>query len=194
MSQHTFERASLPSAAPEILVLIEQCQDGIPSGRIVNDFVENPTTFHGFADLLLKMDAIYDYLDFPQASRETRTFSRLAAEEYERLAPYTKRSYTVYMHQAQTKSMLTLLVKTRFRQNGSWQGILLWLEAEKEQRFVSALQCLKLMNEALLLTTNQKQSAPKTQGALFSPEAWAANVRRPARGRYHEEELTDETR
>ena len=157
MSQQTFERASLPAAASEILVIIEHCKNGIPSGHLLNDFAEQPVAFYGFADLFLKMDALYDYLDLPQACRKTRTFSPEEEEKYERLVPYQKRSYTLYLHQAQSKGLLTFLVKTRFRQNGSWQGILSWLEAEKEQRFISALQCLKLMTEALNLTLEKAQ-------------------------------------
>ena len=159
MNQHLFERAGLPSAAPEILVIVEKCQEGIPSGKMINEFVEKPIAFRGFAELLLRMDALYDYLDFPQSFRKPRTFRGEAEEDYDRLRPYEKRSYTTYLHQAEGKGMLTFLVKTRFRQNGSWQGFLLWMEAGKEQHFISTLQCLKLMMEALSVTLEKERDA-----------------------------------
>jgi hypothetical protein len=39
-------------------------------------------------------------------------------------------------------------VHIKFRQNASWQGSITWVEKEKTQNFRSALEMLKLMDEA----------------------------------------------
>ena len=41
------------------------------------------------------------------------------------------------------------VVHVQFRQNATWQGTVQWVDANKTQRFRSALELLKLMDEAL---------------------------------------------
>ena len=146
-------RTGLPSTAPYLLIHVERWGDGSPSGRLTSLYLEKEVPFYGLGDLLLKMDGIYDQLRFPQADREVCFFARPSqgkgagsvpfpgafdwSEPPDRRPPEGK------------KSPLTFLVKTRFRQNGSWQGSITWLEAKEQRNFVSALQCLKLMAEAL---------------------------------------------
>ena len=43
----------------------------------------------------------------------------------------------------------TFIVKVIFRQGASWQGMLTWIEGEKEVSFRSALEMIKLMDGAL---------------------------------------------
>ena len=41
------------------------------------------------------------------------------------------------------------VVHVQFRQNATWQGTVQWLDKNKIQQFRSALELLKLMDEAL---------------------------------------------
>ena len=43
----------------------------------------------------------------------------------------------------------TFVLKVLGRQHSTWQGSILWVEAKKEQHFRSALEMLKLIDEAL---------------------------------------------
>jgi hypothetical protein len=45
--------------------------------------------------------------------------------------------------------MATFFVRIIFRQNASWQGSVLWLEGQREQRFRSALELIFLLDNAL---------------------------------------------
>ena len=46
-----------------------------------------------------------------------------------------------------TKSTFEITVK--FMQNSTWQGEVLWVEKNRKQNFRSALEMLKLMDEAI---------------------------------------------
>lgn len=147
------ERINLPATAPFLMIYVEQYEDGIPEGKMVNLFVKETIHFRGFGDMLVKMDQVYDYLDFPQAAHEPRSFMEHAPQDYDYLAPYKKRFFTAVplmgRPRENEKAMQTFFVRTQFRHNGSWQGSIVWLEKKREQNFISALQCLKLMMEAL---------------------------------------------
>ncbi|HIZ39766.1 MAG TPA: hypothetical protein H9968_07555 [Candidatus Anaerobutyricum stercoris] len=43
----------------------------------------------------------------------------------------------------------TFLIKVFNDQHGTWQGSILWAEGKKEQYFRSALELLKLMDDAI---------------------------------------------
>ena len=43
----------------------------------------------------------------------------------------------------------TFIIRVQHRQNASWQGSVQWVEGGKEQHFRSALELIKMMDEAL---------------------------------------------
>lgn len=43
----------------------------------------------------------------------------------------------------------TFLIKIKYRQNASWQGSIKWLETDTEKNFRSALELIKLMDDAV---------------------------------------------
>lgn len=44
----------------------------------------------------------------------------------------------------------TFILNVQFRQNSTWQGKLIWVEAEDEEPFCSVLELLKLLDSALM--------------------------------------------
>lgn len=52
----------------------------------------------------------------------------------------------------------TFIVQVQFCQNSSWQGTIAWTEQKKEQRFRSALELMKLIDEALTSERDDKIS------------------------------------
>ncbi len=53
------------------------------------------------------------------------------------------------MEQEAERKRGTFLVRILYRQNDSWQGEVLWAEQEEKRYFKSALELLKLMDDAL---------------------------------------------
>ena len=50
---------------------------------------------------------------------------------------------------AQRGKLGTFLVSVRYRQNSSWQGEAEWVDSGKIQQFVSVLELLKILSNAL---------------------------------------------
>jgi len=51
----------------------------------------------------------------------------------------------------------TFEISVKFTQNSTWQGQILWIEKNQKQNFRSALEMLKLMDEALAEDTGESQ-------------------------------------
>jgi len=49
----------------------------------------------------------------------------------------------------------TFEISVKFTQNSTWQGEIHWVEKNQKQNFRSALEMLKLMDEALAEGTNE---------------------------------------
>ncbi len=61
-------------------------------------------------------------------------------------------SWTVELHgtlRRMTNKKETFIVKVEYSQNRSWQGLVIWAEEGRQVRFRSALELLKLMDEAM---------------------------------------------
>ena len=52
----------------------------------------------------------------------------------------------------------TFEITVKFMQNSTWQGQIHWVEQDRRQSFRSALELLKLMDEALEEGSNSKQA------------------------------------
>ena len=51
----------------------------------------------------------------------------------------------------------TFVVQVQFRQNASWQGTVTWAEQNETRHFRSTLELIKLMDEILDESTEQKE-------------------------------------
>ncbi len=152
------ERANLPAEAPHIIICFTSWEDGTPAGELYNAYLPGPVPFAGLTDMILKMDGVYDYLDFPQSDREPRRFDNQPKRRYDRLAPYEPRYFQRHKLQIPRQSKLVLSVHTRFRQNGSWQGALHCPTTKQTANYVSVLQFLKLAAEAVEAVSGQEAS------------------------------------
>lgn len=152
------ERANLPAETPYIIICFTSWGDGIPAGELYNAYLSNPVPFAGLTDMILKMDGVYDFLDFPQSDREPPPFGKQPRWDYDRLAPYEPRYFQRHKLQIPRQSKLILSVHTRFRQNGSWQGTLRCPTTKQTANYVSTLQFLKLAAELVEAVSGQEAS------------------------------------
>ena len=53
------------------------------------------------------------------------------------------------MRKRENTNKTTFIVKVEFSENSSWQGKVIWAEENKTVRFRSALELIKLMEEAI---------------------------------------------
>ena len=152
------ERAlNLNLSAPNLIcVCVDSKEEDNPIGRFYDRLHAQPTEFKGVETLLVKMDALFDELNYPQAATVLRNF-----EERPRRRQQTERSGSERRMPVDRKQLLpaenivtqrgraaTFVVAVYYRQNSSWQGRVVWMEQGKAQDFDSALDFLKLMYSA----------------------------------------------
>ena len=144
--QNGFGQAPLiTSMSTRVQVSVISSDDCEIAGYLYSPFYERYFRFSNALELLVRMNEMFDDLKFPQSSVEYRSFrnkrNRLdSGERDESLV-----SEVIQNENVQAK----FVVHVQFRQNATWQGTIEWVEENKTQRFRSALEMLKLMEEAL---------------------------------------------
>lgn len=106
------------------LVCVDAVENGRASGRFYHGGLGNERTFHSLDRFLLDMDRILDG-------------QKSAAGESDDRIWYTGK-------------IATFKLRVMFRQNGSWQGSVMWLETRHEEKFRSALELLSIFRQAIV--------------------------------------------
>lgn len=121
------------------LVCIDSYHDKIMKGRIINPFFDGSIEFSGLMSFLLTMEGLLEQMKCPQPYEMKRSFAEEQVYQYR-----------IGQHNQENKGKKgTFTLKILFRQNASWQGIVLWEEQGQRKSFRSVLELLILMNSAL---------------------------------------------
>ena len=121
------------------LICIDGYEDRVPKGRFYNPHYAEGVRFHGMVDLIRKLDAMLDQMQFPQSFSIVRTFSE------NRTAKMNQSPDAMKPHNGE---VATFAVRILFRQNSSWQGSILWVEGNREESFRSVLELIFLLDSA----------------------------------------------
>lgn len=134
------------------------CVDGLDhnykvSGRIYHGYKLDAMEFSSMAEAILYMDQFYDDMQYPFPSTKTRHFGK---EEEPVVIPYKKAGLHKKKRSASDNELLdhkgkrgTFIIRVEQRQHSSWQGRVTWMEKGETVVFRSALELLKLMDQAL---------------------------------------------
>lgn len=136
-------------SAPNLLSL---CVDTVPNrefaGRLYHRFSSGPIPIAGSGPFFYAADALFDRIGYPQASTRFRDFvSAPAAPAVSDQAPPMLMDLETLL--SQRGRLATFLIHVQQRQNASWQGKVTWVEQGKSLSFSSALDLLKLLDNAL---------------------------------------------
>ncbi len=116
------------------------------SGRIYHGSFTGPSPFFSISQLLLKIEEIFDRIEYPAASTEQRVFG----ERKKKSGTQEKRdkimAQAIEKHASGKKA--TFVVKVQYRQNATWQGQMIWSEKNEARSFRSALELIKLIDSA----------------------------------------------
>lgn len=135
------------NTAPDILVLcIDSKNADDVLGRVYSKFQIEPTVFNSSFDLMVKMDEFFDRINFPQASLKTRSFNGKPVEAAGERPKEIQKVADMMEHRG---DLATFVVHVQYRQNATWQGKIVWTDKKKESTFRSALEMIKLMDEAI---------------------------------------------
>lgn len=131
------ERCRAPDRG-KIIVCLDSYLDGVPVGRIYNP-QQGIETFQSMTQFLIKTEQMLDDAQMPQSYTDKRTFPTVTQP-----LPTVKPVFPIRRGAEATFEMQVI-----FRQHSSWQGILVWQEAQLQQSFRSVLELILLIDSAL---------------------------------------------
>lgn len=151
MEQNKNTAVFIPNGATRVLICVDACSAGEPSGKWHNPFLPHPVRFESVMQLLCGMDALYNELSFPQPSFCPRSW-RDDAQQRDRCRKRqkeVKRYMSDEIFKEKWGGKATFVVQVQFRQNATWQGTVTWAEKNETRHFRSTLELLRLMDQSL---------------------------------------------
>lgn len=149
MPNTSYKRKLSPA---QILISLDKRPDDGMSGRLYSGYYHRFYPFRSETELLFAIDCLCDSMQFPQASSQSRSFEPKSTKTLVRkVENFMESEIETEINQDRA----TFLVHIKFRQNATWQGSITWVEQERTQNFRSALEMLKLMEEARLPGTKE---------------------------------------
>lgn len=148
--------------SPNLLsICVDAKSDHDFSGKIWDLYHEEPYLFDRAMEMVLHADDFFDEISFPQRANQFRTFSRSETLPRERRPAVHKDKIRDMDNLEEKKGNLgTFIVQVKYRQNSTWQGQVIWAEEEKKVYFRSALELLRLIDDATM--QKQKEESEET--------------------------------
>ena len=146
MKLQELQRKQAPSASRSIIYLNPIHSETL-KGHVYSEYYKKTMPFRNECELLRGMDDLFDSLSFPQASFEGRKFKIKKAK------PIIKRvddAVEETMNEIISEKPTTFVVNVQYRKNATWQGTITWVEQNQTMHFRSALEMLKLMEQATM--------------------------------------------
>lgn len=129
-------------------VCVDSVQNSEPIGFLYNPYMADRIAFFGYLSLINILDDFFDRMQCPQAYHQYRVWQ---TEKNNRKLP--EKEVTQFMAEdvihSKNGEKATFTIQVQFRQNATWQGTIAWMESKKIQQFRSALEMIKLMDNAL---------------------------------------------
>ena len=132
-----------------VSVCINDNQNGDYQGQMWHPFSDDPIDFNGIIDLLVLLDKLLDEWDFPQRSLDRRTFDGREKQKRHKGIVIDKVEEANGVRNVQNRSgkLATFIVQVKFRQNATWQGVVLNKESGEDTEFESAMELLRIIDE-----------------------------------------------
>lgn len=143
-------------------------------GKLWSQYAGEPFLFSSLYEALERMEELYDVLQYPYASTETRSFQNdgIQADGPVVETDSTKRHrHTADRHRpsgipaGEWKSVragetfnevlghrgrdATFIIRVQYRQHSSWQGEIVWVDGGRRRCFESVLELIRLIDKAL---------------------------------------------
>lgn len=123
------------------------CADTPSAGKIFSQRLREPIEYSDLTNLLLIMDKIMEYQDYPRASQTGRTFSAVTtvlpcADSEDEMMREEDVAQAAGAH-------ATLVINVITRQSATWQGFVTNDATEERHSFSSTLQLLTIIEPIL---------------------------------------------
>lgn len=129
-------------------ICVDSVQDGEPSGFLYNPYMPERIAFLGYLSLINVMDRFFDWMQCPQAYYQYHAWQAKKSDQRQPEKEVTQFMAEEALH-SKNGEKATFTIQVQFRQNATWQGTIAWMENKKIQQFRSALEMIKLMDNAL---------------------------------------------
>lgn len=146
-------------SAPNLMnVCVDEIREGGPVGYLYNKYSIEGIRFGSVFDLLQQMELVFEMSGYPQSTTQTRRFG--ATENS--IQDKKKVEQMVKAEEVLEKSgeLASFVIHVKYRQNSTWQGDIFWAEKQEKRYFRSALEMLKLIDNALDQT---EEDDPETE-------------------------------
>jgi hypothetical protein len=137
-----------------ICVCVDENDNADYQGVIWHQYDDEPVSFSGIYDMLVKVDELFDTWDFPQRSLERRSFNTSVTDigldnPKEPLIDVIRKQSGIRNIQDKKGKLATFILQVSFRQNATWQGDVLNVSSNEKESFISALELVRIMDKAL---------------------------------------------
>lgn len=142
-----------------ICICVEDNKDADYQGVLYHQYADDPIPFDGTADLMIRMEALFDEWDFPQRGLAARKFDKKNRDEFKRkrIDPNDDRlpidiiSEQNGVRNVQNKKgkLGTFVVQVVYRQDASWQGHVIIKEKDEKRDFNSALDLVRIIDSSV---------------------------------------------
>jgi len=134
-------------SAPNLAsVCIDRVENESYIGRLYHKYSVNCLPFENVEQLLALIEELCDKSGYPQRTTQKRTFQ---TKDTVTLREEASQVADINLVLEQKGSMATFVVHIKYRQHSTWQGEVVWAEKNEKRTFRSALELLKLIDNAL---------------------------------------------
>ena len=140
-------RVNVNISAPNLTtVCVDQVDGERYIGRMYHKYQKGFSEFSGIEQLIRMIDRLCDRSGYPQSTTQNRTFrDQNQITSREEALQVTDIDHVL----DQKGSLATFIVHVKYRQHSTWQGEVVWAEKNEKRTFRSALELLKLIDNAL---------------------------------------------
>ena len=140
-------RINVNISAPNLMNI---CIDGVSAnnykGRLYHKFQVEPQRFGDIGQLLDLIETVCDVSGYPQSTTQERSFRKKRENTFGKEASQVA---DINEMLEQKGDLATFVVHVKYRQHSTWQGEVVWAEKNERRTFRSALELLKLIDNAL---------------------------------------------
>ena len=138
-----------------VLICVDEYKEGEMCGRIYSMSETEPDKFTSAISLVKHITRIFDEGGGPQSTMRVRGFFKNKSENNNAENAQAKQDKKPVDNKKIIASKInahgkeaTFRVRIMFRQNASWQGMVYWVEKNREENFRSALELLMLIDSS----------------------------------------------
>ena len=139
-----------------VVLCIDSVENERRGGRLYHGYAREALSFSTIDEAIFHLEGIYDALNFPHPTTNSRTFA-----EQERPAEIRQERMRIMKDEellSRHGDLGTFIIRVQHRQNSSWQGRITWMEKNKTVYFRSIWEMIKLVAGALDTVSTQEES------------------------------------